>query len=94
MVLLFATVQKKHITANLLSNRGLLFLGFVSCPLNLIHNKLGIGLTAVIAAVAPLPSELAACITITIAIIIAIAWSIARYGEPVLSRLLRAWAKS
>ena len=72
--------------------RGFTFMGFVSYPLYLIHNNIAVGGAALMARVLPTSWASATPIApvLPIAIVIAVAWAIARYIEPAMREQLRA----
>jgi len=87
VVLIFAAAQVYPIVQKMLTGKALLFLGFISYPLYLIHNDIGIALIAFAAAeFSAIPTSILP-IAVTI-IVIGIAWLIARYGELRLSTTL------
>jgi peptidoglycan/LPS O-acetylase OafA/YrhL len=87
-VLLFAAAQRSVRVQWLLATRLLLFAGFVSYPLYLLHNELGVGL---IATAAPGLSPLfwPFLPLMMMALMLFLAWLVARHAEPRLSALLR-----
>lgn len=88
IVLAFSAVQKLPVAQRVLSTRLPLFIGAISYPLYLVHNRLGLGLLAYFAKTAPavLGAALAA---LAIGAIVALAWLITAYAEPVVSGWLR-----
>jgi peptidoglycan/LPS O-acetylase OafA/YrhL len=88
VVLLFAAAQRLAPLQRLLTVRPILFLGFISYPLYLVHNSLGVGLIMLLGPrLAPIASVWA--VPIVALPIVLLAWLIARYGEPPLTRLMR-----
>lgn len=93
VVLFFALAQKWRALQRALTLKALLFAGFVSYPLYLLHNELGVGLIAAFGEATPpviwpfLPLVMAA-------LMLVLAYVVARYGEPslkdVLGEMLRA----
>jgi peptidoglycan/LPS O-acetylase OafA/YrhL len=87
-VLLFAAAQRSVRLQRLLAARPLLFAGFVSYPLYLLHNELGVGLIATAApALSPLLRPFLPLIMI--ALMLSLAWLVARHLEPRAAALLR-----
>lgn len=87
-VALFAAAQQSELVQRLLANRALLFAGFVSYPLYLLHNELGVGLIATFAPHAPQPVWPLLPVAM-MALMLFLAWLVARYTEPLLAALLR-----
>lgn len=87
-LVLFAAAQQSRRLQRLLANRALLFAGFVSYPLYLIHNELGIGLIATFTRSAPQPVWPVLPIA-AMALMLVLAWLVARHAEPRLAALLR-----
>lgn len=84
MLLLFAAAQDSHIVQRALSVRWLLFAGFVSYPLYLIHCALGVALIS-------LAGSRSIVVPITIAAgMISLSWAIAKFAEPPITRVLKA----
>ncbi|MEM8826496.1 MAG: hypothetical protein AAGD40_06175 [Pseudomonadota bacterium] len=85
---LFATAQRTVWLQDVLSSRALLFFGFTSYPLYLLHNELGIGLISYIGSfgvefINPfLPLLVGVIVT-------ALAYLVAKEVEPALQRILR-----
>ena len=86
-VLLFAAALTWRPLQRLLETRVLLFVGFVSYPLYLVHSALGVGLIAWIAARVPLPDIVPPLLVI--ALMLALAWVIAAWAEPAVARALK-----
>ena len=80
-VLLFAAVQVVPMLQRLFALRPLLFVGFNSYPLYLVHNNLGIGIMRWIAAAQPQAPPIAAIAGAALATGL-LAWAIATYAEP------------
>ena len=90
VVLLFAAIETFPSLQKPLMFKPILFVGFISYPLYLVHNNLGVGLTAYFAARMPaLPAEIGALPAV--AIVTVIAWAIAKFAEPPLTAILRPW---
>lgn len=86
-VLLFAAVQRWRPLQRALEARWLLFVGFISYPLYLVHSAIGVGLIALLASLVRLPA-LVPPLLVTAAMML-LAWGIARWAEPAVARLLR-----
>jgi peptidoglycan/LPS O-acetylase OafA/YrhL len=87
VVLGFAAAGVWHPLQACLSFTPLMFVGFISYPLYLVHSNLGLGLITFFAKLTPSwPSELA--VIPTIVIVITLAWLIAKYIEPWLRGIL------
>ncbi|WP_174275232.1 acyltransferase family protein [Sphingomonas bacterium] len=87
-VLFFAWAQRSAFAQRLLEARWLLFVGFVSYPLYLVHSAIGVGLIALVAgAFAGLPALVPPLIVTTA--MLALAWGMARWAEPAVARLLK-----
>lgn len=87
-VLLFAGAQRFVLMQRLLAMPALLFAGFVSYPLYLLHNELGVGLIATVTPV--LPALLWPFLPVMIiAFMLLLAWLVARHIEPRVAKLLR-----
>lgn len=87
VVLIFAAAQRSPIVQKILTSKILIFLGFISYPLYLLHNDIGIALIAFASSVFPaIPvSILPPLIAV---IVVGIAWIVARHIEPRLSIIL------
>jgi peptidoglycan/LPS O-acetylase OafA/YrhL len=86
-VLLFAACERWRLLQRLLETRVLLFVGFISYPLYLVHSALGVGLIALLVETTRLP-PLAAPLIVT-ATMMLIAWAMAAWAEPAVARLLK-----
>lgn len=87
MALVFAAAQVSDTTRALLSNRVLLFLGFVSYPLYLVHENTMVA--AIVALQKHTPTNVQWLLpAVPIAGLVAIAWLIASHAEPRLARWL------
>ena len=84
----FSLAQRSAIVQHLCAARALVFVGFVSYPLYLIHSNIGIGLTHILAGHFSPGSVLWVVPLIPLAVVVGAAWVIARYGEPTLKSLL------
>lgn len=84
---LFALAQKSSPVRRLLSARPLLFLGFVSYPLYLLHNELGVGVISAIGTLTP-PQAYWALPFVVGAFVVALSYVVARRLEPALRRML------
>jgi peptidoglycan/LPS O-acetylase OafA/YrhL len=79
----------------ILRSRGLVFLGFISYPLYLLHNNIMIGSVSWLGAYLPEFAESPLLPVLPILVISAVAWGIARFIEPAVSALLtRRYAKN
>jgi peptidoglycan/LPS O-acetylase OafA/YrhL len=88
MSLFFMAVMMSERLRSIIGSRFLLFLGFVSYPLYLVHQNMMISLIVKFGRWVPLmPSFLLPVIPIVI--VVAIAWIVARYAEPGLRNILR-----
>lgn len=83
---LFAAAQRNMLLQRLLATRALVFIGFISYPLYLIHSNITVGLTHLLggfgwhSALLPL---------VPLTLVAAVAWLIAEFFEPCLRGLLR-----
>jgi peptidoglycan/LPS O-acetylase OafA/YrhL len=90
VVALFALAVWSTRAQRLLSTRALVLTGFISYPLYLVHANISVGLTEVLGQRVPgLPTWLYPIGPI--ALMLAIAFVIAKYFEPAIRRLLEAW---
>lgn len=88
MSLFFMAVMMSERLRSIISSRFLLFLGFVSYPLYLVHENMMISLIVKFGRWVPfMPNFLLPIIPIVI--VVAIAWIVARYAEPGLRNILR-----
>lgn len=87
-VALFAMAQRSQLLQRLLKTKLLLFAGFVSYPLYLLHNELGVGLIATFTRGAPQPIWPLLPIAMMVLMLLS-AWLVARHAEPRLAALLR-----
>ena len=85
--LLFTLAVISPLVQSLLSSRLLLFVGFISYPLYLVHQGIMVALTIKIARFAPwIPAILLPVIPVFV--VVGIGWIVATYCEPSLKRLL------
>jgi peptidoglycan/LPS O-acetylase OafA/YrhL len=92
VVLLFALAVRSTHVQRFLSSRTLVFFGFVSYPLYLIHANVSVGLTELLGKRVPsLPNWLYPVAPISL--MFAVAFVIAKYFEPAIRRRLEAWTK-
>lgn len=85
MAALFAGAQRSASLQRMLSTRALVFLGFISYPLYLLHSNITIGVTHLLGETG---SSSALLPLVPLAAIGALAWLIARHVEPLLRRVL------
>ncbi|QJU58612.1 acyltransferase [Sphingomonas sp. AP4-R1] len=88
VALFFAAVQRSHALQSLFAIGPMIFLGFVSYPLYLLHNNLGIGALAIFGP-ALFPHRPDLVIPLVMAMAILLAWVTARFAEPWLTARLR-----
>ena len=86
-VIFFAWALHSARAQRLLEARWLLFVGFVSYPLYLVHSAIGVGLIAVLARETAMPPLLPPLLVT--AAMMALAWAMARFAEPALARALK-----
>jgi len=89
---LFGAAQKYSLVQRALCTRQLLFVGSVSYPLYLLHHEIGIGLIAVSPSVVPRFAWLAVPI-LMLAFMLAVAWIVARWLEPIITARLRPFVR-
>jgi peptidoglycan/LPS O-acetylase OafA/YrhL len=93
IIVLFATAISNTLLSRILEWRLIVFLGFVSYPLYLIHDNIILGLTKVFADALPgLPLILTPFAPISV--VIFISWLLARFVEPTVARLLNSLRRS
>lgn len=90
-VLLFAAAERSAMLQRLLSARWLLFVGFISYPLYLVHSAIGVGLIGLLGTQTMLPASLLPLIVM--GAMFALAWAIAAWFEPAVARALRPLVK-
>jgi peptidoglycan/LPS O-acetylase OafA/YrhL len=83
---LFAAAQRSMLLQRMLSTPALVFVGFISYPLYLLHSNITIGLTHVLGGFGFRSPFLPFA---PLAVVAALAWVIAKYVEPALRRLFR-----
>lgn len=81
-VLLFAGALAIPVIQRSLSNRFLVFVGFTSYPLYLIHEHALVGLIQLLGLKSPV------AVVLPISTLLVVAWLIARFGEPLIRRLI------
>ncbi len=92
VVILFASAVLSLNIQRLLSSRILLFFGFISYPLYLVHNNILIGLMNLTASSMPsMPLILSPVIPLVVVVLVA--WIIAKFGEPAFRSLREITAK-
>jgi peptidoglycan/LPS O-acetylase OafA/YrhL len=85
VVALFAVTLRSTLLQRILAWRGLVFLGFISYPLYLIHQNITVGLTHLLGGRG---REWAALIPLVpLTAVIGVAWLIAAYAEPMMRQL-------
>lgn len=90
VVIIFVTAMINVRVKKMLDSRILLFMGFVSYPLYLIHENMMISLIVKTDSVMPwIPSVLLPAIPISL--VIGIAWLVAKFVDPPARSFLRAW---
>ena len=93
IIVLFATAISNSLLSRILEWRLIVFLGFVSYPLYLIHDNIILGLTKVFADALPgMPLILTPLGPISV--VIFISWLLARFVEPTGARLLNSLLRS
>jgi peptidoglycan/LPS O-acetylase OafA/YrhL len=90
VVVFFALAVCSVHTQKALSIRALIFFGFISYPLYLVHDNIVVGLTQLLGRNIPGLSPYLYPVT-PIVLVTAVAFVIARYLEPAIRRLLQAW---
>lgn len=86
-VLLFAAAERSRLLQRLLETRILLFVGFISYPLYLVHSAIGVGLIKLLSEEVPLPALLPPLIVT--ATMMLLAWGMAVWAEPAVARALK-----
>lgn len=84
----FAIVQRSSAMQALFAIGPMIFLGFISYPLYLLHNNLGTGLIATLAPILS-PTRPVLVVPLVMAIVGLLAWLTARFAEPWLTARLR-----
>jgi len=86
-VLLFAAAERSRLLQRLLETRALLFVGFISYPLYLVHSAIGVGLIKLLAEEMHLPALLPPLIVT--GTMMALAWGMTVWAEPAVARALK-----